>query len=96
MGDSFTAKNKKTERLVFFLSLGASAFWGIGKVMDVYQFAAVGAVYELLWLPFLTLLVGLPLVSFVFWAKEKFKLSSLYLYATLICAATLIGMIASG
>lgn len=81
--------------MVFFLSLGASAFWGIGQAIDIYRFAAVGAVYELLWLPFLALLFGLPLVSFVFWAKEKFKLTSLYPYATLICAVTIIAMIAS-
>jgi len=85
--------NKKTERLVFFLSLGTSAFWSIGQVMDVYHFALVGAIYELLWLPFLILAFGIPAVSIFLWAKAKFKIRSLILLTLIISITLLVGMI---
>lgn len=95
MNDSISTKNKRTERLVFFLSLGTSAFWSIGQVMDVYQFAMVGAIYELLWLPFLILAFGIPAVSIFLWAKEKFRIRSLFLPTIIISFTLLAGMILS-
>ena len=82
-------KTKKAGRWVFFLSLGSAAYWGLANVIDIYRFAALGAIYELLWLPFLALLFGLPVISLVSWAKGKFKISSLYLYSFLLSAAIL-------
>lgn len=37
------------------------AYWAISMVFDVYQIAAVGAIYELLWLPMLLALIVLPI-----------------------------------
>lgn len=89
MSKAFTPETKKTEQVIFFLSLGSAAFWVIGKVMDIYQIAVLGAIYELLWLPFLALLFGVPVASLILWAKGKFKVNSLYLYSFLISALLL-------
>jgi hypothetical protein len=93
MTNEFADQNKKTRKLVFILSLVTSAFWGIGQVMDVYRYPVVGAIYELLWLPFLILVFGIPLASIFFWAKEKFKLRSLFLLTILISVILLSWMI---
>ena len=95
MNDSISTKNKRTERLVFCLSIGTLAFWSIGQVMDVYKFALVGAIYELLWLPFLLLLFGIPVVSIFFWAKAKFRIRSLFLPTIIISLTLFAGMILS-
>jgi hypothetical protein len=93
MTNEFADQNKKTRKLVFILSLVTSAFWGIGQVMDVYRYPVVGAIYELLWLPFLILVFGIPLASIFFWAREKFKLRSLFLLTILISVILLSWMI---
>jgi hypothetical protein len=95
MREAYPTKTKRTERLTFFLSLGTSAFWAIGQVTDIYQFPVVGAIYELLWLPFLILVFGIPLASIFFWAKEKFKIRSLFLPSILISIFLLGWMILS-
>lgn len=95
MNDSISTTNKRTEQLVFFQSLGTTAFWGIGQVMDIYQYAMVGAIYELLWLPFLLLVFGIPVVSIFLWAKTKFKIRSLFLPTLIISITLLLGMILS-
>ncbi|MCU0399813.1 MAG: hypothetical protein MUE75_02215 [Algoriphagus sp.] len=79
-----------TGQILFFLSMGSVGFWSLFKLIDIYQIGVLGAVYELLWLPFLALAFGIPTASFYFWAKSKFKLNSLFLYAFLI-SSTLLG-----
>ena len=51
--------------LMFIFSLGAFLYYFIGKIVlpDVYKFAFVGAIYEILWLPMLLLLVLVPIAS---------------------------------
>jgi hypothetical protein len=92
MNNSPTPTLQKIERIFFFLSIGSAGFWSLSKLVDFYQFGLLGAVYELLWLPFLALAFGIPEASFYFWAKSKFKLNSLFLFAFLI-TSTLLGWI---
>jgi len=84
-----------TGKLFFILSIGLLLFWLPGLVTDVYHFAFVGAVYEILWLPMLAMLIALPALSFIFWAREKFSARSFYFYSLLIVIAT-IGLIIFG
>ncbi len=90
MSQTPTPTFQKTRQILFFLSLGSTGFWSLSKLIDIYQIGVLGAVYELLWLPFLALAFGIPIASFYFWAKSKFKLNSLFLYAFLI-SSTLLG-----
>ena len=69
---------------VFVLSLFVSLFWLSGLAINVYHFAIVGAVIEIIWLPAIALTFIMPVISFVFLIKEKFSLRSLYLYSFLI------------
>ena len=80
--------SSKKPKVVFILSILASVFWYIGQTVNVYYFAVVGAIFELLWLPIIALLIILPIFSFIYLVKEKFNLKSLYLYSFLILMST--------
>lgn len=82
-------KNINTGKIIFILSLCVFAYWITGHVINIYRFAIVGAVFELLWLPMLASLIGLPVLAFIFWTKEKFSARSFNLY-TIIIGITLI------
>ncbi|MBL0056755.1 MAG: hypothetical protein IPP31_11360 [Chitinophagaceae bacterium] len=78
------------ERIIFATSLLVSLFWYSGRNVNVYQFAALGAVYEMLWLPALALLVILPVIAIYYLVKEKFSFRSLYLYSLMVIGLCLV------
>lgn len=82
----------KISKIIFIVSIFVSVYWWIGQITDVYHYKVVGAIYEILWLPVLLLLFGLPVISFVLLLQEKFNFRSLYLYTILILAATITAM----
>lgn len=81
-------KGSKTSRVILLLSIILALFWYLAKTNDVYRNAAIGAFFEVLWLPMLLLLFALPVISLIFWRKEKFSGRSLYLYSFLISLST--------
>ena len=81
-------KSSKTSLGILLLSILLALFWFLAKTNDVYRNAAIGAFFEILWLPMLLLLFGLPVISIIFWRKEKFNTRSLYLYSFLISLST--------
>ncbi|MGW8124049.1 hypothetical protein ACV07N_15425 [Roseivirga echinicomitans] len=80
----------KTNRpkIIFVLSFLTAAFWVVGQFVDVYHFAIVGAIFEIVWLPMIVLLFVLPVLSLFYLVKEKFSPKSLYLYSFLMLLAT--------
>ena len=89
-----TVINKsKTPKIVFILSILTSVFWCLDQFVNVYYFAVVGAIFEIVWLPMTALLIILPILSLIYLVKEKFNLKSLYLYSFLIVLATILFMI---
>lgn len=83
-------KKSKTPKIVFALSVLTSIYWCIGQLVDVYYFAVVGAIFEIMWLPMITSIFVLPILCLVYLAKEKFSLKSLHLYSFLILLATIL------
>lgn len=45
---------------------------------DVYKYALIGAIFELIWLPTIAMLFISSLVSLFFWIKQKFQIRSAY------------------
>ncbi len=88
-----TYNNPIISILILIMSILVSGFWWLGQVINVYRFALVGAIYEILWLPVLAMLFILPIISLILWVKGKFNLGSLYLYSILIVVATILFMI---
>ncbi|MEW5677090.1 hypothetical protein ABGT15_12320 [Flavobacterium enshiense] len=78
----------KQSIIVFVLSLLVLTYWVITSLIDVYQYPVVGAIYELLWFPFLILFFALPITNLVMLVKNKFSYKKLWLYALLINGMT--------
>ena len=75
-------------------TLAITAYWASTLfIKNVYDFALVGAVYEILWLPMLASLVALPVLAFVFWAKERFSIKSVYPFIILLIIALVLLLI---
>lgn len=77
------------------LSIAVAGYWCLGHVIKVYRFALSGAIFEMLWLPALAMLVGLPIISLIVLLKEKLTIRSLYLYAMLISVTTILYLVFS-
>ena len=86
-------KNSRTSKIVFILSIIVSGYWWLGQVINVYRFAVVGAIFEILWLPVLAMLFLLPIISLIFLVKEKVNIRSLYVYSTLLGVSTILIML---
>jgi hypothetical protein len=85
--------NTKTSKIVFILSVIVSLFWIFGQIINVYHFALVGAIFEMLWFPVVAMTAVLPIVSIIFLIKEKFSFRSLYLYSFFIVATTILALV---
>lgn len=83
----------KTGKLFFIFSTCLLLFWILARLVDVYRFAIVGAVYEILWLPALASFVILPILSFIFWRDENYKFLSFNLFSVLMVLFTVLLMI---
>jgi hypothetical protein len=86
-------KNTRTSKIVFILSIVSSGYWWLGQEINVYSSAIVGAIFEMLWLPFLAMLFLLPILSLILLVKEKVNVRSLYIYSLLINLVTICCMI---
>ena len=90
--DLIAFKNSKIGITIFVLSIFVALFSWFVHNTDVYHFALVGAIYEILWLPMITLLVFIPLFSLISLVKEKFHVKSLHYYSILIIITTILFM----
>jgi hypothetical protein len=96
MKESLTPfKHSSTSKIVFLLSIIVCGYWWLGKIINVYRLALVGAIFEILWLPTLALLFVLPIISLISLVKDKFTIKSLYIYSMLICITTILCMVYS-
>ncbi len=86
-------KNTRKSKILFLFSVLVFVFWLLGQIINIYRFAAVGAIFELFWFPMLAMLFVLPIMSLIFWVKEKFNLRSFYLFTILIVSTTILLMV---
>lgn len=82
--NSTAFKNTPTSKIVLLLSMAVSLYWIFGRIININSNKAVGAIFEILWLPAIAMTCILPVVSCIFLFKEKFNVKSLYLYSVLI------------
>ena len=85
--------NKKISVIVFVLSTLVTLFWLLGNLFDVYQYAVLGVIFEILWLPIIVLTFILPLAALYLFIKDKFNYRSLNLYSFLLIFVTVLVMI---
>lgn len=77
---------KKHPKTIIVLTamLLVAAFWFSVNSVNVYDNAALGALTEIAWLPFILLTVGTPVMSIVFWVQQKFSWNSPFPYLALL------------
>jgi amino acid permease len=92
-----TIKKKKTNqgigKVVLALNIFVLLFVGLSRLLNVYQVAYVGAMFEILWLPVILLLFILPTLSIINWIQDKFNPKSIYLYSMILGIAAVILMV---
>lgn len=55
----------RRQRIVLLASMLMLVYWGCSQRMNVYKWAVVGAIYEMLWLPMVMLIFLLPIMALV-------------------------------
>lgn len=83
---SASFKNSGNNQALFILGIITVLYWIIAKSINVYNYAFIGAVFELLWLPMMASAFIGPILSLVFFAKDKYNPGSLALYAAVLQA----------
>ncbi len=90
MQNSTSILGPKQSLIILLLSLITLFYWFGGNLIDIYQYAIVGAIFEILWLPMILLVLVLPALSLFFWIKGKWSLKSVYFYSFLIGVFTIL------
>ena len=90
-----TARLLKGSAIVFALTIIVTLYWYLPLLISVYRFPVIGAIYEILWIFMIVGLFALPVVSFIFWAKNKFNLRSLYFYSLIISLVSILFLVTS-
>ncbi|WP_411274756.1 hypothetical protein [Daejeonella sp.] len=89
-------RNSRDHKVLFVISIAVVIIVLLGRVVNVYYFAVSGAIFELINLPLLALLFGLPLYClYVFW-KDRFNAKSLALYSALLLTTAIFLLISLG
>jgi hypothetical protein len=80
-------QNKRKILLALSISTIATvAFWVAANMFDIYQFAALGAIFEILWLPMMLVTFALPVTAIIFWYRDGYRLKSWFLPIGIVTA----------
>ena len=82
--------NNKQSKIVLGGSIFVLLYVAIFKSGNPYKYAVVAAVYEILWLFIVAAIFIIPIIALWILFKKNFSIKSLYLYALLISAATIV------
>lgn len=80
-------KNSKILITVSFIIL---IYWIMTKIIDVYKYPILGAVYEITSLIFLILTFVVCILTIVFWAKNKFSIDKYYILPVIISISSIL------
>ena len=81
--------NSKTGYIILVINVLFLAVWIIAYNINVYKLSLVGAIYEMIWLPLIICLFSLPIVSFILWKKDSFKIKSKFLYLIILAVLSI-------
>lgn len=82
-----TVSQRRFAVLLFILASANALFWIIAFSIDVYKYALIGGLFEILWLPGILITFLAPFAAAYLWYKEKFSLRSINLITILITIA---------
>lgn len=87
-------KKPAADIVIFFVSLLVMFFWILTNNINVYENKFIGIIAEILWLPLILLIFGLPIMTFVLISSRKFKKSKILFLSLAIQVTILIIQIA--
>ncbi len=82
--------NEKLSYWLFFAAVFTFIFWLISKKINVYEYAFVGGIFELLWLAMVVAVFIIPLISIAKIITEPLSIKSIAIYSLLISIGTLL------
>lgn len=82
-------ENQQLANIVLMTSLFFSIYWIGVCFVDVYQWAFVGAIYEILWLLGLGVMYVLPALIILLALINRFKINSKYYISLFVLAITI-------
>lgn len=82
-----------TGRLAILFALLVCGYWILANTVNVYSFKLSGALFEILWLPFLSLLILIPIFSVIGLVVLRFKNAIPYLLSIAMIAVTFVWLI---
>lgn len=84
------SKQSRLGNFIFFATLGSSFFLIGTRFIPIYDYALVGAIYELMSIPAIAIIFILPIFSFLLWAGQKFVFPSIHLFSVLLALASIL------
>lgn len=87
---------KKFKILWLVVTLIVSLFFVSGKYVDFYRFKVTGALFELLWLPFLILLFLIPAYSLYMVIRKETTGKTWFVISLVVSLATIGWMVWAG
>ena len=82
--------NETLSHWLFFAAIFTFIFWLVSKKINIYKYAFVGAIFELLWLAMLASVFIIPLISIAVIITQPISIKSLAIYSLLISIGTLL------
>lgn len=74
-------KNSAINKALFIVSIITLVYWWSAKSLNVYKYAFLGAIFELLWLLMIAAVFIGPVFSILLFVRDKYNARSLVLYA---------------
>ena len=84
--ESNQTKNQSNSlfKIILLFNVIALTFCIVSQNVNVYRYASVGAIFELLWLPIMAIIILIPFASFYYCYKDTFKVTSQFFYLLLL------------
>lgn len=74
-------KNSAINKALVIVSIITILYWWSAKSLNVYKYAFLGAIFELLWLLMIAAVFIGPVFSILLFVRDKYNARSLVLYA---------------
>lgn len=76
-------KNSALNKALFSVSIITILYWWTAKSLNVYKYAFLGAIFELLWLVMIAAVFIGPVFSILLFLRDRYNPRSLVLYSFL-------------
>lgn len=83
-------QNTKQSKIVFGISVLTLLLIILFKTIDIYKYAVVGALFEMLWMFIMAAVFILPIVAIWGLFKNSFSFKSFYFFAIIISVVSMI------